>query len=259
MPALVAQGLTKIYGNPRISGHKALTSVDLTVEHGEFVGIMGPSGSGKTTLLNLLSTIDRPTSGTLTVAGEDALRLNARALALFRRRRLGFIFQDFNLLDTLSLKDNIGLPLALDKRPAAEILQRVDAMAKRLGIDPVLDHYPHQVSGGQAQRAAAARALIHDPDLILADEPTGNLDSRSSHELLTALQDAHRERHATLLLVTHDPFAASFCERIILIRDGQVYGELRAADTRQAFFTRILDALAAIGGEPDVADDDRRP
>lgn len=253
MTALVAQGLTKVYGQKGGVLKKVLDGLDLRVEKGEFVGIMGPSGSGKTTLLHLLSTIDQPTAGSLSIAGQDALSLSGKALARFRRERLGFIFQDFNLLDTLSLQDNIVLPLALAHMPTKEIDHRLEEISVRFGIQSVLHQYPYQVSGGQAQRAAAARALIHQPDLLLADEPTGNLDSKSAGDLLTALEQAHQDRQATLLLVTHDPFAASFCQRILLIRDGRFFAELRSPGDRSIFFQQILDGLSALGGATDAA------
>jgi len=248
VPVISAQGLVKVYGRRASEVPNALDGLDLTVEAGEFVGVMGPSGSGKTTLLNVLSTIDRPTSGHLTIAGHDALRLRGRELARFRREHLGFIFQDFNLLDALNLFDNIALPLALLRKPARQIERAVHDLAARFGIESVLHHHPHEVSGGQAQRAAAARALIHEPDVILADEPTGNLDSRAATDLLDSLVQAHRGRGATLLMVTHDPIAASFCERVVFIRDGRLFSQLHSAGERRSFYLQILDAMSAQGG-----------
>jgi len=250
MPVLQAQNLTKIYGGQRSAVTvKALDSFNLTVEKGEFVGIMGPSGSGKTTLLQLLGTIDVPTSGEILVGGQSLAGLKGDQLALFRRRNLGFIFQDFNLLDSLTLKENIMVPLALEGKPAGELEARTQAIAKRLGIAEVLQHYPYQVSGGQKQRAAAARALIHEPALILADEPTGNLDSKAARSLMESLERLNAEGGATILMVTHDPVSASYCKRIQFIKDGRPFTELRRGSDQAAFFHQILDVLSAMGGE----------
>lgn len=250
MSVLQAINLTKIYGGQRsVAAVKALDSFNLNVEPGEFVGIMGPSGSGKTTLLQLLGTIDTPTSGEILLNGQSLTGLKGDGLALFRRRNLGFIFQDFNLLDSLTLKENIMIPLALEGRPPAELEERAAAIARRLGLEDVLHHYPYQVSGGQKQRAAAARALIHQPALILADEPTGNLDSRSSRSLMEALERLNLESETTILMVTHDPVTASYCRRILFIKDGRPFTELRRGADRPAFFQQILDVLSAMGGE----------
>jgi ABC-type lipoprotein export system ATPase subunit len=251
MSLLQAINLTKVYGGVRgAAATRALDEVNLTVAAGEFVAIMGPSGSGKTTLLQLLGSIDTPTAGQVLLAGEDLGRLRGDALARFRRRRLGFIFQDFNLLDSLTLRENIIVPLALDGRPVDEIEARVNALAGRLGIEQVLSHYPWQVSGGQKQRAAAARALIHDPSLVLADEPTGNLDSRSARTLMEALAGLNEERGTTILMVTHDPVCASYCRRVLFIKDGRIFTELRRSGDRRAFYQQVLDVLATLGGEP---------
>lgn len=250
MSVLQVTNLTKIYGGQRtVAAVRALDSFNLTVDSGEFVGIMGPSGSGKTTLLQLLGTIDTPTSGEISLSGQPLTGLKGDSLALFRRRNLGFIFQDFNLLDSLTLRENIMVPLALDGRPAAELEQRVAAIAERLGINDVLHHYPYQVSGGQKQRAAAARALIHEPAMILADEPTGNLDSGSSRSLMEALERLNTESQTTILMVTHDPVSASYCRRILFIKDGRPFTEVRRGADRPAFFQQILDVLSAMGGE----------
>ncbi|MFO7246258.1 MAG: ABC transporter ATP-binding protein [Thermaerobacter sp.] len=245
---LIAQGLTKIYGSRGRAVTRALNNLSLAVDRGEFVGIMGPSGSGKTTLLNLLATIDRPTSGTVTVEGRDTSRMSERELALFRRKRLGFVFQDFNLLDSLTLRENMALPLVLDRQPPSLIRQRVEALAQRLGIQHVLDRFPDEVSGGEQQRAAAGRAVIHEPALVLADEPTGNLDSRSSQAFMEILRDLNESLNVTIVMVTHDPFAASYCSRVLFIRDGALYNEIHRGDGRQAFFQQILDVLALLGG-----------
>lgn len=251
---LQTEGLTKVYDSRGRVTTKALSNFSFEVKKGEFVGIMGPSGSGKTTLLNLLATIDRPTSGRVLIEGVDTSALKGDKLAEFRRRRLGFVFQDFNLLDTLTIGENISLPLVLDRRPVAFIKERVREVAHALGITAILPKYPHEVSGGQQQRAAAARAIVHQPALLLADEPTGNLDSKAARELMEMLSLLNESQDATVVLVTHDPFAASFCRRIIFIRDGQRYNELHRGESRQLFFQRILDVLSMIGGderEPD--------
>lgn len=250
MFVLQAQGLTKIYGSRGQVATRAVDNLSLEVERGEFLGIMGPSGSGKTTLLNLLATIDQPTAGTVIIEGRNTATLRNDELALFRRRRLGFIFQDYNLLDSLTIRENIALPLVLDRRPPAAIRARVEEVARQLGLTGILDKYPYEVSGGQQQRTAAARAIVHEPAIVLADEPTGNLDSRSARDLMEVLTLLN-QNGATIVMVTHDPFAASFCRRILFIRDGRIYSELRRGESRPAFFQRILDALALIGGETD--------
>lgn len=248
MNVLRANKITKIYGTKRGGmTHKALDEFSLQIEAGEFVGVMGPSGSGKTTLLNILATIDTLTSGELEINGVNPTGLKNKDLALFRRRQLGFIFQDFNLLDTLSIKENIVLPLVLENVKTKKIEQRVHELAKLLDIEHVLDKRTYEVSGGQQQRAAAARALIHDPTILLADEPTGNLDSKAAKDLMESLQDLNKRKRATILMVTHDPFAASFCERIVFIKDGRVFSEIHKVSNRQAFFQDILDSLSRLG------------
>ncbi len=251
---LSARNLTRIYGDRRGGlSHTALDSIDLSVMPGEFLGVMGPSGSGKSTLLNLLATIDRPTSGSVTIAGIDPAGMGPDQLALFRRRKLGFVFQDFNLLDTLSLKENILLPLVLDRMPAREMMQRLERISGILGIGAILDRKPFQVSGGQQQRAAIARAMIHEPELLLADELTGNLDSKAGQDVMDALDQLNREFGVTVVIVTHDPFAASYCKRVLFIRDGRTHSELRAGEKRQVFFQQILDSLSVLGaGNDDV-------
>lgn len=249
MSVLIAKQLTKIYGQKSSSLQKALNQFDLTIERGEFVGIMGPSGSGKTTLLQLLGTIDRPTSGEIVIQGTEVSKMKGKELAKFRRKHLGFIFQDFHLLDALSIKENILIPLVMEKYPVEEMEERLTQLAERLEIDQVLDHRPYEVSGGQKQRAAAARALIHRPDLILADEPTGNLDSKSAKSLMESLVELNRTEQATILTVTHDPFTASYCHRVIFIKDGQLFHEIRSDGNRQAFFQRVMQVLSRLGGE----------
>lgn len=247
---LEAHGLTKVYGGGPKGGatHTALDGFDLTVAEGEFLGIMGPSGSGKTTLLNLLSTIDRPTSGSVRIGGQDPATMDEERLALFRRRRLGFVFQDFNLLDTLTLRENVLLPLVLDKVPVKEMNAALERVAETLGIGGVLDRMPFEVSGGQQQRAAIARAIVHDPAVVLADELTGNLDSKAANDVMQALRFLNEDRGVTVVMVTHDPFAASFCRRVVFIRDGRPFTELRRGGSRQVFFQQLLDTLSAMGG-----------
>ncbi|MFB5082585.1 ABC transporter ATP-binding protein [Symbiobacterium thermophilum] len=251
MIVLEAKNLTKVYGGRGKVATRALNNLSLQVQKGEFLGIMGPSGSGKTTLLNLLATIDRPTSGTVAIEGTDVSQLRGEQLALFRRRRLGFVFQDYNLLDSLTLGENIALPLVLDRVPVRIIKERLRLLAGQLGIGDILHKYPYEVSGGQQQRAAAARAIIHEPAVILADEPTGNLDSRSAKDLMETLVMLNNMAGVTIVMVTHDAFAASYCRRIQFIRDGQIYTEIRRGDSREAFFQQILDVLALMGGGRD--------
>lgn len=251
MSVLKATGLGKIYSSKGNLAYKALEDIDLEVESGEFVGVMGPSGSGKTTLLNLLATIDRPTSGTIEINGINPTKLSDNKLALFRRRELGFVFQDFNLLDTLSMKENIILPLVMERMPPKLIEQRLKPIAEMLQIEAILEKRTYEVSGGQKQRAAIARAIIHQPSLVLADELTGNLDSKSAKDVMDALKEMNETFKATVLMVTHDPFSASYCKRIVFIKDGRFFSEIRRGSNRQAFFQQILDALSVLGGNFD--------
>jgi len=249
MSVLKAENITKIYGSKKgMLKVKALDNFSISIENGEFVGVMGPSGSGKTTLLNILATIDTPTSGELYINNTNPMKLDEKNTALFRRRSLGFIFQDYNLLDTLSIKENIILPLALEKVEPKIIEEKVNDIAQLLNIKDILIKRPYEVSGGQQQRAAIARALIHNPSIILADEPTGNLDSKSSLEVMESLKRLNEERKATIMMVTHDPFAASFCHRIVMIKDGKFFLEIVKGSNRQAFFKEILDSLSLLGG-----------
>ncbi|PGA90174.1 ABC transporter ATP-binding protein [Bacillus toyonensis] len=228
---------------------EALKGINLHIQEGEFVGIMGPSGSGKTTLLNVLSTIDQATSGEILINGKDIVKMNDDTLALFRRNHLGFIFQDYNLLDTLTVKENIALPLALSKVKATEIDRRVLEIAKKFGIDHILHQFPYQVSGGQKQRCAASRAIITNPSMIFADEPTGALDSKSATDLLESIQALNEQDSATILLVTHDAFAASYCKRVIFIKDGEIYKELfREPLGRQPFFQQVVNIMSEVSG-----------
>ncbi|QXM05484.1 ABC transporter ATP-binding protein [Crassaminicella indica] len=244
---LDAKDLKKVYGS-KGNVYTALRGISLQIREGEFVGIMGPSGAGKSTLLNIISTIDSPTSGTITINGENILKFNEEKLSLFRRDNLGFIFQDFNLLDTLTVKENILLPLALAKVNPKTIERKVTEIANNLGIADILNKYPYEISGGQKQRTASARAIINEPKLILADEPTGALDSKSSAELLQALSDLNEKNKATIMMVTHDAFAASYCKRILFIKDGTLFTELVKGESRKEFFNKILDVLAVLGG-----------
>lgn len=248
-PVLEVAHLEKVYG---ALGNvtRALNDVNFTVNRGEFVGIMGASGSGKSTLLNCVSTIDSATSGTIRINGQDVTRMKQAKLSQFRREELGFIFQDSNLLDTLTARENIALPLTIVRTNSAEISTRVQDVAARLSISQVLDKYPYQMSGGQQQRVAAARAIVTDPTMIMADEPTGALDSKSARLLLESLEALNRRLRATVLMVTHDSFAASYTSRVLFIRDGKIFTELRRGDTdRREFFDRIMEVVAMMGGE----------
>ena len=241
--------LQKFYGG-KGTLTRAVDDVSFTVRQGEFVGVMGASGSGKTTLLNCIATIDAPTAGSIQVEGRDITKLKSKELTRFRRERLGFVFQDCNLLDTLTAFENIALALSIQKAPAGEIAGRVEACAKLLGIGDCLKKYPYQLSGGQCQRVAAARAIVTSPALVLADEPTGALDSRSARLLLDRFEDLNLGHKTTILMVTHDAFTASYCHRILFLRDGKQFTELvRGADSRKAFFSRIIEVVTLLGGE----------
>src|SRR5699024_3980998 len=249
MTVLKTKNLSKIYGGKgKGISVKALEDFNMEIKEGEFIAIMGPSGSGKTTLLNILATIDSPSSGEVLVNGKNPHKLKEDELAMFRRKYLGFIFQDFNLLDTLSVKENIILPLVLEEFKKNEIDRRVDDIASVLNIKDILNKRTYEISGGQQQRTACARALINEPSIILADEPTGNLDSKASYDLMISLEKINSEKNATIVMVTHDAFAASFCNRIIMIKDGQFFTELVKKSNRQVFFKEILDALSLLGG-----------
>ncbi|MFR3086879.1 MAG: ABC transporter ATP-binding protein, partial [Coprobacillus cateniformis] len=239
-PILRIENIDKYYGN-KSNLTKALSHLSLNIDKGEFVAIMGASGSGKTTLLNCVSTIDRVTAGHIYVGKTDITKLKGNHLNRFRREELGFIFQDFNLLDTLTAYENIALALSIQKVSVKEIEKRVQAIAQALNITDVLDKYPYQMSGGQKQRVASARALITDPKLILADEPTGALDSHSSQMLLASLKKLNEQLQTTILMVTHDAFSASYASRVIFIKDGQIFNELRRGNqVRKQFFDQII-------------------
>ena len=248
-PILEVCDIQKYYGN-KGNITKAVNRISLSVGKGEFVGIMGASGSGKTTLLNCISTIDTVTSGKILVEGKDITALRGKQLSAFRREKLGFIFQDFNLLDTLTAYENISLALSISGIKAKEIDQRVQGIAEALNITEVLEKYPYQMSGGQQQRVAAARAMVTDPALVLADEPTGALDSRSSRMLLAMLEELNQKLSATILMVTHDPFTASYCRRILFIKDGKIFNEIhRGTGSRKDFFEEIMEVVSVLGGE----------
>ena len=240
--------LKKVYGS-KTRSFNALDDINIQVEEGEFLGIMGPSGAGKTTLLNLISTIDTPTEGSIYFDGKEITKLKNKELAIFRRDKIGFIFQDFNLLDTMSVEDNIALPLALSKVKPDEIRNKVKELSKFFGMEKHLKNYPYELSGGQKQRTAAARAIITEPSVIFADEPTGALDSKSSAELLQCLSNMNEKFNKTVIMVTHDAFAASYCKRILFIKDGKIHAKLDKNQSRKEFFGRILEMLAALGGD----------
>lgn len=247
--ALTVERLERVFGG-KSNPTYALRGISFVVADGEFVAVMGPSGSGKTTLLNCIATIDKPTSGTVTIGNTETSRLRGKALAKFRREDLGFIFQDSNLIETLTGYENIALALSIQGVRASVIDSRVQNVASRLGVLDVMDKYPAQMSGGQRQRVAAARAIVGKPKLILADEPTGALDSRNSAVMLETLAGMNRDMGATILMVTHDPFAASHAGRVLFVKDGELFSELqRGSDDNKAFYARIMEVQALLGGE----------
>lgn len=253
MKVMDVKEVEKVYSTKNSSNvSKALNGVSFSVEKGEFLGIMGPSGAGKSTLLNVISTIDNPTCGTITIGGNSFLNFDEDELAMFRRKKLGFIFQDYNLLDTLTLKENIILPLTLSKENVLVTEKKLDKISEILNIKKVLEKYPYEVSGGQKQRAAAARAIITNPEIIFADEPTGALDSKSSTELLNNLTLLNKENEATIVMVTHDVFAASYCHRILFIKDGIIDNEIKRSGNREDFYNEILSILSLGGNKSDI-------
>lgn len=246
---LKIEKIEKYYGS-RSSLTKAIDNISFEVEKGEFVAIMGASGSGKTTLLNVISTIDRVTSGHIFVGGYDITKLKGNELNKFRREDLGFIFQDFNLLDTLTAYENIALALSIQNIPASTIDKRIKDVAEKLDIKDILNKYPYQMSGGQKQRVASARAIITNPKLILADEPTGALDSKSSKMLLESFEQLNKDLEATILMVTHDAFTASYAARVIFIKDGKIFKEIHKGESsRKEFFDKIIDVVTLLGGD----------
>ncbi|MEH3000312.1 ABC transporter ATP-binding protein [Bacillus pumilus] len=248
MNILEARKIYKSYGN-KFNKQEVLSGIDLTIEAGEFVSIMGPSGSGKTTLLNVLSSIDHVSSGSIRIADAEMTQMKDQQLAEFRKKQLGFVFQDYNLLDTLTVKENILLPLSISKTPKKEAFERFQQLAEDMGIYELRDKYPNELSGGQKQRTSAVRAFIHEPSLIFADEPTGALDSKSASDLLNKLQEFNQKRKATIVMVTHDPVAASYSRRVIFIKDGQIYTQLnKGALERKMFFEDIMKTQGVLGG-----------
>ncbi len=236
--------LTKTYGKKGEKQYQALKGINFELNRGEFVGIMGASGSGKTTLLNILSTLDKPTSGNVVINGKDITTLKKNQMADFRGKEIGFIFQDFNLLDNLTNRENIALPLSLQNVKAREINNQVEAIASRLNITQILDKYPAEVSGGQKQRIASARALVHNPSILFGDEPTGALDSKSATELLNTMDDLNKNDQVSILMVTHDPYSASYAQRILFIKDGKIGKELKKDDkSREEFYQEIIAEL----------------
>ena len=246
---LKINNVKKYYGaNTNIT--KAVDGITFSLNEGEFVAIMGASGSGKSTLLNCISTIDNVTSGNIFVGNQDITNIKEDDLADFRRKNLGFIFQDFNLLDTLTIEENIALSLIINESEWKSVDDRVNKMATSLGIDNILNKFPYEVSGGQKQRCACARALINKPKLILADEPTGSLDSKSSRMLLETMASMNTDFKATILMVTHDSFSASFCKRVLFLKDGKIFNEIvKGEKSRKEFFNEILDILTLLGGD----------
>ncbi len=246
---LTIQNIEKYYGN-KSNVTKAIDDISFSVGEGEFIGVMGASGSGKTTLLNVISTIDTVSAGHIYLEKTDITEIDDRKLAEFRRRNLGFVFQDFNLLDTLTLEENIAYALTINRIPTAEIAVKVQEIAEKLGIGDILKKYPSEVSGGQKQRCACARAVVNKPKLLLADEPTGALDSKSAQMLMETLISMNEELKATILMVTHDAFSASYAKRILFLKDGRIFNEIIRGDkTRKQFFGEILDVMTLLGGD----------
>ena len=246
---LHAQNVRKSFGT-RGNVQEVLKGINFIVGEGEFVGIMGPSGSGKTTLLNVLATIDRATDGEILIDGDDISKMKDAGLSAFRRDKLGFIFQDYNLLDTLTVKENILLPISLGKVKKKAAETRFNDIATILGITDIAHKYPHEISGGQKQRTSAARALINEPSMVFADEPTGALDSKSAASLLGTMEDVNKNRGVTIMMVTHDAVASSYCSRVVFLKDGTIYSELYRGDkTRQAFFQDIMKVQGVLGGD----------
>ena len=246
---LSVEKIEKYYGN-KGNITKAIDNISFKVGEGEFVGIMGPSGSGKTTLLNCISTIDKVTTGNIIINDKDITKMKSKQLENFRKDELGFIFQDFNLLDTLTAYENIALALTIKGEKTSKVDSKIKEVAKYLEIEKVLDKYPYQMSGGQKQRVASARAIVTEPSLILADEPTGALDSKSARLLLERLESLNEELSATILMVTHDAFTASYAHRILFIKDGKIFTELvRGNDSRKEFFNRIMEVITMLGGD----------
>jgi len=250
MKILECTKLTKIYDAYKKSGSvKALKGISFQVEQGEFLGIMGPSGSGKTTLLNILSGIDDATNGEVFINEKNIIKMKRDELAIFRRRNVGFIFQDFNLLDSLTVKENIGFPMTVDKVKPEIIENKARELLNFLNLKEIENSYPYNISGGQKQKTAVARALVAEPKIVFADEPTGNLDSKSSRNIMETFKRVNEEKKTTILMVTHDPFAASFCKKIIFIKDGEIKIEINSDGNRKKFFDKVIETEGVIGGE----------
>lgn len=242
------KNLIKSYG-VRDFQTKVLKGISLTIYKDDFIAIMGPSGSGKTTLLNILSTIDKPSQGTILIDGKDMTRISNKELAKLRKDKIGFVFQDYNLLDTMTLQDNIALPLALDGASSKQILEKIRELASAFGLEEQLRKYPYQLSGGQKQRGAVCRALITEPEIIFADEPTGALDSKAGRDLLECLRRVNDSGQAAILMVTHDPYCASYAKDVYLLSDGMMKCRISKGSDRKEFYNRIIDLQASIGGE----------
>ncbi|MEK3977121.1 MULTISPECIES: ABC transporter ATP-binding protein [unclassified Psychrobacillus] len=249
MIILSGRKIKKVYGK-KSTAQEVLKGIDLEVQEGEFVGIMGPSGSGKTTLLNVLASIDQATEGVIEIAGNNLRRMKEKQLSNFRREQLGFIFQDYNLLDTLTVKENILLPLSISKVTKKEAEDRFQEIIRTLGIEDIIHKYPNEISGGQKQRTSAGRALIGNPTIVFADEPTGALDSKAASALLTNMEKINKDKKVTIMMVTHDPVAASFCSRVLFLKDGQLYTELyKGENNRGQFFQEIMNTQGVLGGD----------
>lgn len=249
MNILEVKKLSKIYLGK--INYTALENITFNLKEGEFVGVMGPSGSGKTTLLNCISTIDEPSSGEVLINDKNPHKLKEEELAKFRREELGFVFQDFNLVNTLTAKENIILPLVLDNISLKVMEERLDKIIKFLGIETILDKRVFEISGGQAQRVSIARAIIHNPSILLADEPTGNLDTKAAKDVMNIFTTINSELNTSILMVTHDPYIASFCDRVIFIKDGKLYNEIYKGDNKSIFYKKIIDMLSFLGGNRD--------
>ncbi|MGE7838079.1 ABC transporter ATP-binding protein [Viridibacillus arvi] len=249
MAILKARKVKKVYGR-KLTAQEVLKGIDIEVNEGEFVGIMGPSGSGKTTLLNVLCSIDNATEGVIEISGNDLRKMKEKELSKFRREQLGFIFQDYNLLDTLTVKENILLPLSISKVSKSEAESRFNTLTDLLDIRELANKYPNEISGGQKQRTSAARALISNPSIVFGDEPTGALDSKSATALLENLSTINEKQKVTIMMVTHDPVAASFCSRVLFLKDGQLYTELyKGEKNRKMFFQEIMNTQGVLGGD----------
>lgn len=249
MTILSGRKIRKVYGK-KSTAQEVLKGIDMEVQEGEFVGIMGPSGSGKTTLLNVLASIDKATEGVIEISGHNLRTMKERELSNFRREQLGFIFQDYNLLDTLTVKENILLPLSISNISKKEAEARFQDLTKTLGIDDLANKYPNEISGGQKQRTSAARALISNPSVVFADEPTGALDSKAATALLSNLEKINLDKKVTIMMVTHDAVAASFCSRVLFLKDGQLYTELyKGEKDRTRFFQEIMSTQGVLGGD----------